>query len=45
MLTFQMFDLEKVGHGHGVQLSQWCNLLANINIHKNHLMHFTVSEI
>ena len=31
ILTLQKFDLDKVGQDHGVQFSQWCHLMTNIN--------------
>ena len=33
-LSFQIFDLQKVGQGHGVQLSRRCPSMANINLQK-----------
>ena len=31
----KMFNLENEGHGHGVQQSQWCHSMANIqNLYK-----------
>ena len=46
----EIFDLEKVGQDHGVQLSQWCHSKANIKDFKSRISHFfaptfTVSEI
>ena len=34
-MTFQMFDLEEVGQGHGVQRVQSRRSMANINVHKS----------
>ena len=49
ILQFQMFDLDKVGQGHWVQISQWYHSLANIKIYKIVLCIFaqslTVSDI
>ena len=39
MLTFGIFDLEKVGHDHGVQLSQLYRSMSNIKVYKNRIAH------
>ena len=39
ILTLKMFDLENLGQGHGVQLSQLPHSMANIKIYKRHLLH------
>ena len=40
-----MFDLAKLGHGHGLQHSQRFHSMANNNLCKNHMTHVcTVSE-
>ena len=36
ILTFKILYLEKVGQGHGLQLSQWRHSMANIKIIKRH---------
>ena len=43
-ILFQMFNLEKVGQGHGAQLSQWCHSTATINIYINLRMFCTSSH-
>ena len=43
ILTFKMFDLKKVCHGHRVQLSQWSHSMAKIKINKRDCLHFLFS--
>ena len=49
ILTFQIFYLQKVRHGRGVQSLQCCHSMTNIKIYKGRPMHFalalTVSRI
>ena len=40
ILTFEIFDHEKAGPGHGVQRSQWCRSMANIKICKRQFLYF-----
>ena len=43
-----MFELENEDQGHAVQHSQWCHLMANINLCKSHdifAISLAVSEI
>ena len=40
ILKFQIFNHEKVGQGHWVQLSQWYHSLANNQIFKSCSVHF-----
>ena len=44
MLTFKMFDLLKVGHGHEVQFSQCLPSMANIELYKSLPEHFCASS-
>ena len=34
ILTFLVFDLQNVGHGDGVQFSQWHHSMENVKIYK-----------
>ena len=48
LVTICNFDLENVGLGHWVQLSQLCHSMANIKIYQGHIffvLSLTVSEI
>ena len=48
MLRFEMFNLENLGPGYGVQHSQWFQPMANINIYKKRRWAFialTVSQV
>ena len=49
ILAFQIFDLEKLGQGQGVQFLQLRHSMANIKVNKSRLIYFppalTVSEI
>ena len=40
ILTFEIVELENVGHGH----SQWCHLMANIEIYKSRMMVLSASS-
>ena len=40
ILTFEIFDLEKVGEGHGVQHSQCRSQIVNVKIYKCQFLHF-----
>ena len=44
ILMLKMFDLQKVGHGQGVQFLQCCPSMAKINIYKSHPWHFSTSS-
>ena len=44
LLTFKMFDLEKVGQHQGVQLLQWHHSMANIKICINNFLHSLCSQ-
>ena len=35
-----MFDLENEGQGKGVNNSQWCQSMVNINLDKSYMMHY-----
>ena len=39
-----MLNLEKLDQGHGLQPSQLCNSMANINLHINDAVHFCASS-
>ena len=39
----EIFDLEKVGQGHIIQLLKWCNSMENIKIYKSHNTLFLAS--
>ena len=43
ILTFRIFDLQKVGQGNGEQLSQSCPLMANVEITKVVLAFFALA--
>ena len=43
ILTFEIFDLEKVDQGHGVQHWQCRSQIANVKIYKRHILHFWFS--
>ena len=49
ILTFYIFDLQKVGQGYGKQFSQWQNSVANVKIYKclqhSFVLALTISEI
>ena len=45
ILTFQMFELQKVGQGHGIYISQCCPSMANIKIYTSSLMHFSLLSL
>ena len=38
-----MFNLEKIGKGHGVQHSHWSHSMANINLYSSALEHFSLA--
>ena len=40
-ITKEMFDLKNEGEGQGVQHSQWCHSMVNINLYKSHMTHFS----
>ena len=40
ILTFEIFDLEKVGQGHEVQHWQCRSQITNVKIYKRHFLHF-----
>ena len=35
ILTFQMFDIEKVGQGHRVRFALWCSSMVNVARRQN----------
>ena len=43
-LTFQFFNLTKLGQGRGVQLSQWCRRSQILKMYKNRPMHVCASS-
>ena len=43
ILTFEIFDLEKVGQSHGVQNWPCRRQIANVRINKSHFLHFLFS--
>ena len=43
IFIFEIFDLEKVGQGHGVQHWQYRSLIANVKIYKHHFFKFWIS--
>ena len=43
ILTFEIFNLKKIGQGHGLQLSEWHHFIANIKIYKRIFLHFLFS--
>ena len=43
ILTFETFDLEKLGQSQRVQHSQWWYSMANVEIYKCHLLQFCAS--
>ena len=40
ILIFEIFNLKKVGPGHGVQRWQCRSQIANVKIYKHHFLHF-----
>ena len=40
----KMIDLENEDQGHGVEYSQWCQSMANINLVKSPISHFCESS-
>ena len=42
ILTFQLFYLQKVGQGHGIQFSQLRYSMANVKIYKRNLFTFFI---
>ena len=44
ILTFQIFDFEKVCQGRRLELSQWRHLMANLKIYKSRMTRFGASS-
>ena len=42
--ALQMFDLENLGQGYGVQYLQWSRLMVNINLRKSNTYVFCTSS-